>query len=143
MNRMNTKCHCSAVEITLPGKPAYMNDCNCTLCQAIGGVWDYYAGADVQVRGETRTYTRADMADPAIDNHFCGVCSSNTHWTLTDAFQAQHPDVDRVGVNMRLVADPRELAGVELRFPDGRNWDGSSAALPRRAPRVVEEDGEF
>jgi hypothetical protein len=141
---MKTKCHCGAVEITLPGKPAYMNDCNCTLCQAIGGVWGYYARAEVQVRGQTRVYTRADITDPAIDNHFCGVCSSNTHWTLTADFQTRHPEMDRIGVNMRLVGDPRELAGVELRFPDGRNWDGSTdRPQPRRSPRVVEEDGEF
>ncbi len=141
---MKTKCHCGAVEITLPGKPAYMNNCNCTLCQAIGGVWGYYTRAEVQARGETRTYTRADMADPAIHQHFCGVCSSTTHWTLTAAFQAQHPEMDRVGVNMRLVGDPRDLAGVELHFPDGRARDGATdRPQPRRTPSVVGEDGEF
>lgn len=140
---MKAQCHCGAVEISLPGKPAYMNHCNCTLCITHGGVWGYYASREVAIRGETRAYTRTDIGDPALHLHFCGVCGTTTHWSLTEHYKASHPDVDRMGVNMRLVADPRELAGVELRFPDGRNWGDDALPPQRRAPVTVGDDGAF
>jgi hypothetical protein len=141
---IKAQCHCGAVQIELSGKPAYMNDCDCSLCRKSGAVWGYYAAREMIVRGATQTYTRADMPDPAIHLHFCATCGSVTHWTLAAAYQAQHPDVDRAGVNMRLLDDGRALAGVELRFPDGRAWDGSTAtARQRRAASIVGNDGEF
>ncbi len=42
---------------------------------------------------------------------------------LTEQAVAKHGNVV-MGVNMRL-ADESDLAGVELRFPDGRAWAGT------------------
>lgn len=41
-----------------------------------------------------------------------------------------------MGVNM-LLADEHELAGVELRFPDGRAWTGAGDFTYFRETRII------
>jgi hypothetical protein len=43
-----------------------------------------------------------------------------------------------MGVNMRLVEE-RDLAGVELRYPDGRAWSGAGAFGYVREARIIGE----
>jgi hypothetical protein len=118
----NGACHCGAVRITVPRKPDYMNNCNCTLCTKHAGLWGYYDPFEVSISGDTRTYIRADMAEPAIGTHFCGTCGCTTHWRMLEAFAANHPEMPpRMGVNMRLF-EGEAVEGVEVRFPDGRAW---------------------
>jgi hypothetical protein len=111
------------VTITIPAKPDYVNDCNCTLCRKAGILWGYFDPADVRVDGETERYTRADSEDPSVALHFCGRCGCTTHWTATAAFVRRVGEDNRMGANMRLFP-PDVLRGVEIRFPDGRGWDG-------------------
>jgi hypothetical protein len=40
------------------------------------------------------------------------------------------------GVNMAL-AEPDDLAGIELRFPDGRGWSGEGPFTYRRAAQTI------
>jgi hypothetical protein len=120
--RLGGTCHCGAVRLTIPRKPDYVNDCNCTLCTKHAGLWGYYDPAEVSISGDTRTYIRADMAEPAIGTHFCGICGCTTHWRMLEAFTATHPGMPpRMGINMRLFA-AEAVEGVEVRFPDGRAW---------------------
>ena len=114
---MTGSCHCGRVSVSVPAKPDYLNVCNCTLCTRIGGLWAYYPRTQVETRGETLSYIRADESDPYLATHFCGVCSTTTHWA---PLAADAPD--RMGVNMRLF-DPAELAGIEVRYGDRRNHD--------------------
>ena len=119
---LSASCHCGAVHVQIALAPDYLNECNCSLCDSHGVWWGYFDPPDVTVTGETKVYTRADREDPAVSLHFCGTCGCTTHWTLLPAFLEKVGEV-KCGVNMRLFA--REvLAGVELRFPDGRGWDG-------------------
>jgi hypothetical protein len=86
------------------------------------GLWGYYDPTEVSISGDTRTYTRADTAEPAIGTYFCGICGCTTHWLILEAFAATHPDMPpRMGVNMRLF-EVEAVEGVEVRFPDGRAW---------------------
>jgi hypothetical protein len=115
-------CHCGAVCITVPRKPDYVNNCNCTLCTKHAGLWGYYDPSEVSISGDTQTYIRADMAEPAIGTHFCGTCGCTTHWRMIEAFAATHPEMPpKMGVNMRLF-EAEAVEGVEVRFPDGRAW---------------------
>jgi hypothetical protein len=41
-----------------------------------------------------------------------------------------------MGVNMRL-ADERDLAGIELRYPDGQAWSGEGDFGYVREPRII------
>lgn len=134
---LDLSCQCGDVRVSVAVLPAFVHDCNCTLCRKTGALWAYYQPDDVQVSGTTATYRRRDKPEPGVDIHFCPTCGATTHFTLTPATIAQHGDVQR-GVNMRL-ADEAELAGVELRYPDGRAWAGSGAFGYVREPRVQGE----
>jgi hypothetical protein len=108
-------CHCRAVTLTVPHRPEYMNDCNCTLCLTRGGTWGYFRPGEVTVAGATTAYVRADTDNPYIATHFCPVCGTTTHW-----WPLGDDRYDRMGVNMRLFpADARD--GVEIRKHDGIN----------------------
>lgn len=122
---IHLSCHCGLVRIEIARRPEYINACNCSLCSKTGAHWGYFAPADVAVHGETSRYLRGDKADAGAHIHFCPACGSTSHFTLTDDMVALHGNT-MLGVNMQL-ADPAELEGLELRFPDGRNWDGASA----------------
>jgi hypothetical protein len=113
-------CHCGAVHLSLRTKPAYVNDCNCSLCSNAGALWGYFAPSDVSINGETQLYTRLDRKQPGVTIHFCGKCGAATHWS-----PMPHIPQTMMGANMRLF-DPSGLIGVELRFPNGRDWDGQS-----------------
>ena len=59
-----------------------------------------------------------DKTEPTAEIRFCGNCGATTHFTLTTIAVAKFGNT-MMGVNMPL-ADERNFAGLELRFPDGR-----------------------
>ena len=63
------------------------------------------------------------------------ICGSTTHFVLTPEAVAKHGNVV-MGVNTRL-ADDADLAGVELRYPDGRAWPGYGDFNYRRPAEVI------
>lgn len=123
---MTGSCHCGAVRLSVAHKPAFVNFCDCSLCAKSGGVWGYYESPEVTVEGETSAYCRADYDQPAVEMHFCPKCGTTTHWITTEHF-----DGERMGVNARIF-EPGQLAGIEARFPDGRNWFGETDPTQRR-----------
>jgi hypothetical protein len=120
---LKATCHCGAVRISMPRAPDYINECNCSLCNSHGVWWGYYAPAEVTVEGETRSYARKDKPEQVVAIHFCGECGCTTHFRTMPGFAERTGVEDVMGVNMRLV-ERTDLAGVELRYPDGANWDG-------------------
>jgi hypothetical protein len=132
---LNLACHCGRVRIETATRPDYLHECNCSLCDPVGARWGYFHPSQVVVAGETRAYRRADKADPAVDVRFCPTCGCTTHFTLTPSGVARFGDV-QLGVNMRL-ADEADLAGVELRYPDGRAWSGQGGFAYVRAARII------
>ena len=128
-------CHCGLVRLTVEQRPDYIHACNCTLCSKTGARWGYFPSSLVGVHGTTRTYLRTDKADPVAQVHFCGECGTTTHFTLTAEAVARFGQ-DLTGVNMRL-ADESELAGIEMRYPDGAAWSGAGEFGYVREPRVI------
>lgn len=128
-------CHCEKVRVEVNRLPAFINACNCTLCRKSGGRWGYYNASEVSVTGTTQNYCRTDLETPAVALHFCPHCGATTHWTLTQAYQAE-TGANRVGVNMALLPDA-ELAGIEMRFPDGLSWDGEGDYSYVRVSEVI------
>lgn len=116
-------------------QPEFMQDCDCSLCRNSGGVWGYYNPADVEIEGATSGYARKDYPEPAVDIRFCKKCGAATHWILTKDYAAKIGANNQMGVNMRLF-DSSDLEGVELRFPDGKNWFGRGEFGFRR-PSVI------
>lgn len=116
-------CHCGAVRVTVEAPPAFINECNCTLCSKLGAWWGYYPESEVSVDGSTSAYCRHDKLLPSIQVYFCTICGATTHWRLTPPAKARLKS-DRMGVNMRLL--PRQpLRDIEVRFPDGLAWTGT------------------
>lgn len=140
--KLEGSCHCGSVRLATAAAPDFFNCCNCSLCRKSGAVWGYFQSAEIQVSGETATYQRADKSSAAVDLHFCPQCGSTTHFTLTTGFTANFPDTDRVGINMRLF-DSKEFAGIELRFPNGREWSGKGAFDHWRDSVILKAGDEF
>jgi len=128
-------CLCGQVRLHTAKLPDYLNECNCALCRKSGARWGYFAPADVTVAGPTATFVRTDKDDPSAELHFCATCGTATHFRLTPAAQALHGDVV-TGVNLRLAEDG-DLAGVELRFPDGAHYAGEGEVPYLRDPLIL------
>lgn len=128
-------CPCGQVRIALAKRPDYINACNCTLCTKAGAHWAYFNPSEVSVTGATKTYVREDKDDPAAEVHACESCGASTHFTLTPSAIAKFGNV-QTGVNMGL-ADEADLAGLELRYPDGRAWSGGSDFGYVREARII------
>ena len=128
-------CHCGRVTLRTENRPDFIHECNCTLCQKTGAIWAYFQPDEVTVDGLTTGYSRADKAEPGVSIRFCPECGSTTHFLLNEATIAKFGNT-MLGVNMRL-ADERDLAGVELRYPDGRAWSGEGEFDYARKPRMI------
>lgn len=132
---LNLSCHCGQVRVGTAKRPDYIHECNCTFCSKAGARWGYFHPSEVSVEGETEGYSRGDKADPGAQLRFCAQCGSTTHFVLTASAVARFGN-GVIGVNMRL-ADESDLAGIELRFPDGRAWAGEGGFDYVREARVI------
>lgn len=125
---MRGACHCGRVTISIPGRPDYLNVCNCTQCWQRGGLWGYFPQSLVRIDGERSHYRRTDI-DVYLTTDFCSHCGITTSWTPD---RSDMPD--RMGINMRLF-DAAELSGIEVRYGNGRD-DGDDAPSHYRTPTV-------
>jgi hypothetical protein len=132
---LKLSCHCGQIRIEIKKRPDFVNECNCTLCSKAGARWGYFRPSEVSVEGTAKGYRRHDRTDPASEIKFCGNCGSTTHFTLTESAILKFGNV-QVGVNMGL-ADESDLAGIELRYPDGRAWSGGSDFGYVREARII------
>ena len=132
---LKLSCLCGQVALEVGKRPDYINECNCTLCSKSGARWAYFHPSEVGVAGSTKGYSREDKADPAAEVHFCPVCGSTTHYTLTASAVSRFGNTV-MGVNMAL-ADESDLAGIELRYPDGRTWPGEGQFGYVREARIL------
>jgi hypothetical protein len=132
---LTLSCLCGQVRAHLAKRPDFVHECNCMLCSKSGARWGYFHPSEVTVEGATHGYRREDKDDPAAEIRFCPACGSTTHFQLTDSAVAKFGNT-MMGVNM-LLADEADLAGIELRFPDGRAWDGASTFAYVREARIL------
>lgn len=132
---LKLSCLCGQIHVKIPKRPAFINECNCTLCSKAGASWAYFHPADVVVEGVTKGYRRGDKQDPAAEIQFCENCGSTTHFVLTPSAVSKFGN-SQMGVNMRL-ADESDLAGVELRYPDGRAWPSKGGFTYVREARIL------
>ncbi len=119
-----------------------MHDCNCSFCRKAGALWGYFLADQVERKGEVLSTTRPGNKSPAIQIDFCPACGSTVTWSLTQAVKNIPGVEDQMGVNMRLF-EPSDLAGVELRFPDGKNWSGEGPFEYRKESVSLGQTGEL
>ena len=115
---LNLSCLCGQIALELAKRPDFIHECNCTLCAKTGARWGYFHPSEVSVEGGTSGYCRSDKDAPNAQVRFCPTCGATTHFVLTEQAVARFGD-SLMGVNMGL-ADARNLAGIELRYPDGQ-----------------------
>ena len=139
---MTATCLCGAVTVKIESKPDFIHDCNCSLCRKSGGAWGYFSSSEVQTNGDTVSVMRNDKEDPAAEVHSCQSCTTTTHFKMAKSFTDKHGPIDMVGVNMRLF-NSRDLEGVEVRFPNGKNWSGAGEFEYRRAPVMAGDDSSW
>jgi hypothetical protein len=101
-------CHCGKVQIEVPSQPAWVADCNCSLCRKLAWRVAYFPPDEVTIRGETTAYV---WGDRMIGIHHCPTCGCGTHW------ETLGQDFGKMGVNARLLDDFDETA-VEVRKVD-------------------------
>ena len=135
MIMLKLACLCGQIRVETAKPPDFIHECNCTLCRKAGARWGYFHPSEVRVEGEADGYCREDKDDPGALLQFCGTCGSTTHFVLTQSAVAKHGNVI-MGVNMRL-ADESDLAGIELRYPDGRAWSGEGAFGYVQEARII------
>ncbi|HEV2594911.1 MAG TPA: aldehyde-activating protein [Sphingomicrobium sp.] len=132
---LQLSCLCGQLRIELAKRPPFINDCNCNLCSKTGARWAYFHPSEVAIEGRSQGYQRKDKDQPNAEVHFCAACGSTTHFVLTKNAVAKFGNAI-MGVNMWL-ADPCDLAGTELRFPDGRAWSGEGDFAHVREARIL------
>jgi hypothetical protein len=131
----NFSCLCGEVRIKLEKRPDFIHECNCALCSKTGARWGYLHPSQVSVEGETIGYCRTDKDAPNAQVHFCPTCGSTTHFVLTPGAIAKVGN-SLMGVNMWL-ANGADLAGIELRYPDGQSWSGEGDFAYVREARII------
>ncbi|HEX8238740.1 MAG TPA: aldehyde-activating protein [Allosphingosinicella sp.] len=134
---LNLACHCGRIRLETARRPDFIHECNCTLCSKAGARWGYFPPSEVRIAGEAAGYCREDKEAPDALLQYCATCGVTTHFVLTAGAVAKHGNVV-MGVNMRL-AEEGDLAGIELRFPDGRGWSGEGAFGYVREPLILGE----
>lgn len=132
---MTLTCLCGHVRLETAKRPDFIHECNCTLCSKTGTHWAYFHPSEVTTAGATYGFSRTDKGEASADVRFCPTCGVTTHFALTAEAQAKFGN-GMMGVNMRL-ADPADLAGIELRYPDGRGWSGAGEFGYVREARVL------
>jgi hypothetical protein len=132
---LSVSCLCGQNRITIDDRPRFIHECNCSLCSKTGARWAYFDPSKVSAEGVSSSFRRADKEQANADVHFCPTCGCTTHFVLTETAIAAFGN-SVMGVNMGL-ADPAELAGIELRYPDGRAWPGQGDFAYVREPRIL------
>ena len=132
---LKLSCLCGRIGVETNKLPDYINECNCTLCRKTGARWGYFHPSEVSVEGAANGYCREDKDDPVAKLHFCAKCSSTTHWTFTPSAALELGNT-LMGVNMQLASE-RDLAGIELRYPDGQAWSGEGDYGYVREARII------
>jgi len=135
---LTLSCLCGQIHIEISKRPDFVHACNCTLCSKTGAHWGYFHPSEIQVDGAATGYCRQDKDDPAAEIRFCGQCGSTTHFILTESAIAKFGNT-LMGVNM-LLADEHDLAGIEMRFPDGRGWAGAGEFSYVRQARIIGQE---
>ena len=110
---LSATCHCGNVRVEIPGPPAEVTNCKCSICRRLGGLWGYYDVGAVKIFGHpvhTDDYVQGDRTLRVVR---CRTCGCTTHWEPLDP--EKHT---RLGVNIRNF-EPSAIGDVRIRLLDG------------------------
>ena len=134
-------CHCGAVRIVMESGPAWVCDCNCSICRRYGALWayarDFKTGREhpaILLQGEDDLEAYV-WGERTLGFWRCRRCGCVTHHTALE-----HPERIR-GVNARMFIDfdPAKVVvnrsdnahtGFFWTRPDEPVWEGAQPPLP-------------
>lgn len=110
---LNATCHCGAVRIEIPDRPAEVTNCNCSLCRRLGALWAYFDVGTVTILGHPENTDEYIQGDRTLRTVRCRTCGCTTHWEPLDTLKYR-----RMGVNIRNF-EPEVIGDVRIRLLDG------------------------
>jgi hypothetical protein len=110
---LDATCHCGAVRISVPDRPEYLVDCNCSICRRNGALWAFYTAKSIKLSGHPENTTAYIWGRRTIRTMHCKVCGCITHWEPLAADAEE-----TVGVNARNF-EASAIEGVRVRKFDG------------------------
>ena len=114
---LSATCHCGAVGIELPQRPAAVTNCNCSICRRYGVLWAYYEVGAVRISGHPEHTEAYVWGDRMLQFVRCRHCGCVTHWEPLPG-QSQ----GRMAVNVRNF-EPEVLGDFRIRRFDGaQSW---------------------
>jgi hypothetical protein len=117
---LQATCHCGAIRIEIPSRPAEVTNCNCSICRRLGTLWAYYDVGTVTIHGHPERTAEYIQGDKTLRTVRCGTCGCVTHWEPLDTQKYQ-----RMGVNIRNF-EPEVIGDVRIRLLDGADtWESS------------------
>jgi hypothetical protein len=134
-------CHCHAVRFEIDQAPAWVLDCNCSVCRRYGALWAYYRKGGLRLLSDPDATFAYLWGDKSLAFHHCKTCGCTTHLQAADV-----PGRPAFGINARLIL------GVDREMPvrqidnahTGVFWTKSSAPpLPGRHPKLEDHDDWF
>jgi hypothetical protein len=130
-------CHCTAVRFELEAQPAWVLDCNCTICRRYAALWIYprFGTANILKGPEPGTTVAYLWGDRSIAMHRCKDCGCITHLVAVDL---EKPVI--MGINARMIPtlDPSKTAVRQVdNGHTGRFWTKSdSPPIESRHPKM-------
>ena len=110
---LKATCHCGAVRIEIPDRPAEVTNCNCSLCRRPGTLWAYFDVGTVKIHGHPENIDEYIQGDKTLRTVRCRTCGCTTHWEPLDTLKYR-----RMGVNIRNF-EPEVIGDVRIRLLDG------------------------
>lgn len=124
-------CACGALRYEVRGEPVAMNDCQCRQCQRESGTGHashlVFAGAEVEVHGESRTWDSVGDGGTVKRRAFCPTCGAPVFMTFRDM-----PDL--------FVLRAGSLDDPERYTPQTLTWTAAARSWDRVDPDVVKFD---
>jgi len=115
---LTTSCHCGAIKVQMARRPASITECNCSLCRRYGTRWAYYSRSSTRLTLKQGALVRYARGKSLYFGH-CRTCGCVVLW---EPIQSRGKK-DRVGINLRLIDNPADLANIRVhRFDGARSW---------------------
>jgi len=109
-------CHCGAVHVSIPEQPAWVTDCNCSVCRRYGVLWSYFPAKTVKLEAPPDALVKYSWGRKALSFVHCKSCGCVMWWERTV------PDPEKkMGVNMRMF-DRLVLDKAQVEKLDGASW---------------------
>lgn len=105
-------CHCGAVSFELSQAPAFLVDCNCSICRRLGALWGHIPVHSVRIVAEKDATHGYVQGSKSLAINSCLTCGCVTHW------ENLQPEGERMAVNFRM-CDPGSFSEFRVRKLDG------------------------